>query len=429
VFIDDSFTHARDRNLVLETLAGDLERLGEHDRMAVVAFDGRELTLLSAWTSSARALGGALRDARARSSDGERRARERRLNEMTSGSTGSRLSGLQHRYALLIGAQVERAVMAAVASLRSFSSPPGRKVMLLLSGAWPLSPAEYAASGGVVDEALEAAYADGVLGYESLYAPLVDTANLLGYTLYPVDVSGKAGTIDLDSPPGLLAGGGDRSFLGPQGNLHAGMRFLAEKTGGRSVVNDERERALETVEADTRSYYSLGLRLDRAADGTRHAIEVEVLRPGLDARSREGFVDLSRQSELTMMTASALLFGTPASPLAAQLRFGKPEHLGRRRVRLPVEIGFPLDQVALERSGEVHAAALEVRLVAMDDEGGRTPPVLETARVELPRSPGPGESYWHAMELTLERRWHRIVAGVFDPSSGRIWSSSAEVAP
>jgi VWFA-related protein len=430
VFIDDSFTLARDRNLLLEKLAGELEQLGPRDRMAVVAFDGRELTLLSAWTSSARVLAGALRDARARPSAGKRRAQERRLNESTRArSTGSRLSGMQHRYALLLGAQVERAVMAAVASLRSFSSPPGRKVMLILAGGWPVSPAEFAVSGGAVEEAVTDAYAAGVLGYDRLYAPLVDTANLLGYTLYPVDVPGTAGRIDPETPVGLLSGAGDRSFVGPEGNLHAAMRFLAEKTGGRAVVNEEREQALAAVAADTASYYSLGLRLDRAADDARHDVRVEVLRPGLVARSREGFVDLSRQSEMTMMTASALLFGNPASPLAAQLRFGRPERAGRGRVKLPIEIGFPLDGIALAHDGGRYTAEIALRLVAMDDEGARLEPAVATVSIELTEPPQPGALHWYSTGLDLERRWHRVVAGIFDPSSGRIYSSSAEIAP
>jgi hypothetical protein len=65
----------------------------------------------------------------------------------------------------------------------------------------------------------------------------------------------------------------------------------------------------------------------------------------------------------------------------------------------------------------------------MDDDGKRTPPRLETVRIALERPPEPGEIHWHAVELTLERRWHRIVAGIFDPGSGRIYSSSAEIAP
>jgi VWFA-related protein len=432
VYIDDSFLHSRDRNLVLEKLAKDLDGLApdSHDRIAVVAFDGRELTLLTPWTTSMRVVAGALRDARARPTGGNRRDRERRLNEANhAGYAGRELSGLQHRYASQLGTQVERSVMAAVASLRTFSSPPGRKVMLLLAGAWPLSPAEFAAAGGAQPEALEDAYRHGVLGYEALYGPLVDTANLLGYTLYPVDVAGIAGTIDPETPLGLLHGSGDQSFLGPEGNLHAGMRFLAEKTGGRPLIKDEREQALAGATADTRSYYWLGLRIDRAADDRRHRIEVEVRRPGLVVRSREGFVDPSRETEMTLQSESALLFGTPASALAAQLKFDRPQRLPHGQVKLHIDIGFPLDQVALATDGDHRTADLALRVVAMDDEGVRTEPMLETVHIDLEHAPRPGEVYWHPVELTLERRWHRIVAGVFDPRSGSIYSSSAEIAP
>jgi hypothetical protein len=301
--------------------------------------------------------------------------------------------------------------------------------MLVLAGSWPLSPAEFAAAGGAQSEALESAYENGVLGYDRLFGPLVDTANLLGYTLYPVDVAGDAGIIDPDTPTGLVEGRGDRSFFGPDGNVHAGMRYLAEKTGGRAVINDERERALADVTADTRSYYWLGLRLDRAADDARHDVQVEVLRPGLTVRSREGFVDPSRETEMTLQSESALLFGMPPSALAAQLRFGPPERAGKRVMKLPVEIGFPLDEVAFAVEGERRTADLALRVVTLDDEGARTEPLLQNVRIERETAPEPGEIHWHPVELTLERRWHRIVAGVFDPNSGRIYSSAAEIAP
>jgi hypothetical protein len=222
---------------------------------------------------------------------------------------------------------------------------------------------------------------------------------------------------------------GDRSFWGPEGNVHAGMRFLAEKTGGRAVVNDGREQALADVAGDTRSYYWLGLRLDRAADDARHDLKVEVLRPDLQVRAREGFVDPSRETEMTLQTESALLFGMPASALAAQLRFDPPERAGRRSMKLEVEVGFPLDDIVLAEEGERRTAELALRVVTLDDEGARTAPLLETVRIDLDRAPQPGEIHWHPVELTLERRWHRIVAGIFDPKSGRIYSSAAEIAP
>jgi hypothetical protein len=163
--------------------------------------------------------------------------------------------------------------------------------------------------------------------------------------------------------------------------------------------------------------------------GQRHDLRVEVLRPGLLVRSREGFVDPSRENEMTLRSESALLFGTPASALAAQLRFDRPERLGRKTMKLGVRIGFPLDEVDLAEAAGRRTAELALRVVTMDDEGRRSPPLLDTVRIELDRAPEPGEIHWHALDLTLDRRWHRIVAGVFDPRSGRIHSSSAEIAP
>jgi hypothetical protein len=58
---------------------------------------------------------------------------------------------------------------AAASALRAFEAPPGRKVMLLVSGAWTLQSAP------------------------RFYGPVVGAANRLGYSVYPVD-SAQSGT-------------------------------------------------------------------------------------------------------------------------------------------------------------------------------------------------------------------------------------------
>ena len=50
VFIDDLFAIRQSRNRVLKHLGQDLDRLGPADRVAVVAFDGRNLTRITDWT-------------------------------------------------------------------------------------------------------------------------------------------------------------------------------------------------------------------------------------------------------------------------------------------------------------------------------------------------------------------------------------------
>lgn len=435
VFIDDFFTTTEDRNWVLQKMAEDLGHLERSDRMAVVAFDGTELAVLSGWTRHQPLLERTLFDARGRRAYGKRRLRELRSSEHLSagvGSASSRLSPIEERYARLVGTQVEGAVLAAVATLRSFATPPGRKVMLLVSGGWPVSPAEYAIhrGGGAIGDAIEQAHEDGILGYDELFAPLTDAANLLGYTLYPIDAPGTAGKIDTDIPVGTLGGAGDTSFLGRTGNLHAAMRLLADTTGGRPLTNKARDEVLQRVAADTSSYYWLGFQIDRQSDGARHTIEVETLEPGLELRSRVGFVDLSRRSEMTMMAESSLLFGNPVGERPIELRFGKAVNEKRHRVRIAVEVGFLLDEITMLPSPEGVSAELEARVSALDHLGSRSKTTMDKIEIERPARPDPGEMHWYTTEVLLHRkRKHRVVVAIFDPLSGNIYSSAAEISP
>ena len=96
----------------------------------------------------------------------------------------SSLSGAEAAYSDMLSRQIESAVSGAVSAMRGFAAPPGRKVMLLLSGGWPYSVVSYIRGGSLPPTSREVP--DG----EEILRPLADTANLLGYTIYPVDVPG-----------------------------------------------------------------------------------------------------------------------------------------------------------------------------------------------------------------------------------------------
>ena len=78
VFIDEFFTIAADRRKVLRKLSGELGWLGPEDRMAVVAWDGSGLEMLSTWSRSQRDLEHTLRAAVERPSGGLHRLSELR---------------------------------------------------------------------------------------------------------------------------------------------------------------------------------------------------------------------------------------------------------------------------------------------------------------------------------------------------------------
>ncbi len=471
VFIDDFFPIRRDRNLVLEAITRDLGSLRPEDRMAIVAFDGRRLDMLSSWTSSATQLERAFRQARGRPALGiQRRVEISRLRSSQNlGGFGSvvpnvgvRLGSEERQYAELSTGQVERMVAAAAASLRSFAAPEGRKVMMILSGSWPFDSAEIASADGDLP-VLENYLTRG----DQLFKPLADMANLFGYTLYPVDVPGlqysgpDVYTADTpaslavlttpdnnDSARGPRADNGDIAPGFPSGSetfnmvsqasvaplsvehgLQAGIGILARRTGGQALLNSNRKRALAAVARDTNSYYWLGFNPDRRRDGVAHKIQIELRDKRLKVRTRKSFLDLSRQQEANAMVEGSLLFGSGLSSGVLPVRLGSVRRLGRRFVEVPLTVAIPVEMITLLEQADGSVAALELRIAAMDELGHQSEiPVLQL-RLEADKSPSPDGFVRYDTAFKMRRKKHDVVVALFDPASGRVASNRIEVVP
>lgn len=433
VFVDDFFATEQDRDRVLRSLTDQLPFLGPADRMAVVAFDGSDLEMLTSWTGSSRELARALEAARERPALGlmrlaERRAFEARRRFDRRALSRFELSFEEREYAQRLSDQVERAVAAATATLRGFAQPPGRKVMLLLSGGWPYSPHEYAAG----DPTAPVLPGDLPTGHE-LYAPLVETANLLGYTLYPVDVPGLDADFEGDASRAVPGGAGARfTNVERERLVEDTLRLVAERTGGRALINGTRTAALERVVEDTRSYYWLGFTAEREGSGENRDIEVEVTRPGLEVRSRESYQDLSRRAEVSMAVESALLFGGPPALETLSVELGEPERQGRRFVLLPITVGVPAGSVTLlpdpraPESGRV-VGRLELRLAAVDDDGDRSdvPVVPLTLALDAPSEPE--RILVHRTTVRLRRSTEKLIVAIHDPVGGSLFTRTLEL--
>jgi VWFA-related protein len=463
VFVDDYFSMPTHRNRVLDELAEQLPLLGPEDRMAVVAFDGKEVGMLTSWTRSLPELERAFDAARARRAYGlERLAEQRRYDStrslyrrgvLTGGFAGvafrgsrTALSAEDDLRAEELYGQVSGVVDAASSALRAFARPEGRKVMLLLSGGWPAAAYEWLygtfarGSGAALTPELFDDD-DTLLGSEYLgrdrdvSAALIATANRLGYTLYPVDVPGVespgadaeiAGVADAALAHGLAL---DREWI-EEGALHQ----LARATGGRALVDGARSRALERALDDTRSYYWLGFSPAWREDDEEHRVKVELRQKGLKARTRTSYSDLSRKTELTMLVESAQLFDLPI-PAQAQLgvTFGEPQRprgglvQGGRRLVVPMTLEIPLDQLALLPGDEGYTARLELRVAATDDRGHHSDVSVIPVELVGQKAPDAGQTASYETSLTLRRRPHRLLISLYDPVSGNLLSQRADL--
>jgi VWFA-related protein len=433
VFIDDYFSIPAQRDKVLRSLKDDLSRLGPEDRMAIVAYDGKSVDMLSTWSGSSNALSRAFDQALVRRAHGLERVAELRSFEVSrrpqANAFGGRALALETRlavdelqYARNLAFQVERSISAAVTTLRGFASPPGRKVMILLSGGWPYSPADYA-----IDDPNRPLSERDVPTGEQLYRPLTDTANLLGYTVYPVDVPGLDSNLvdaSLSGSPRNAGGINQR-----ENEIHSSLQYVASETGGTALLNATNLRALDRVNADTRSYYWLGFTPQRQGNDARHRIEVDARDKRLKVRARDSFRDLSRSTEVGMMVESALYFGNPPGSDVMPLQVGAPELSGRREIVVPVTLAIPVDAITVLPIDGRYVAQLELRVAAVDERGDRSEVPMSALQVTAKEQPEAGSFLRYDTKLRLRNIQQRLVVSLFDPASGRLLASQVDISP
>ena len=431
VFVDDVFTLTPYRNRVLRNLQDDLPHLSPEDRMAVVAFGGDSVDLLTSWTSSHREIQKALRQAEDRPSQGLRHRSLQRFDDDLRFGPRSRLGRFGNPYGGygLAGRgsrsyyETQEVIAAAASTLRAFAQPEGRKVLIMLSGSWPAI-----GTGDTIEPYVSYA---GNYG-RRMFSPLIDTANLLGYTIYPVDVAGNQTRI-ADASYGSISEAryAERVSRDREWYQEGNLVDIAQQTGGKALLDGASSAVLEKVEEDTRSYYWIGFTPNWRANDARHRVEVEV--PGLrraKVRMRTSFSDLSSRTETTLRLESAQLFDLPpAAAGSLKVRPGQPEDAGWRKVVLPLMVEIPLDQVTHLPTPDGWATRVELRVAVTDDRGDRADIPVIPLLLKREDEPKPGDTEVYIARLKMRERPHRLFVSLFDPASGQELTTRLEVDP
>ncbi len=439
IFVDEYFSFRRDRDRALRQLRDQLPLLNPEDRMAVVAYDGRNVDMLSTWSQSREALGRVLDSAADRPTFGQRRRAELRSfrtsrtfragepRDFTDSvaSLGLDLDLEEQAEAERIADQVSRTILAASAALRGFANPPGRKVMILLSGGWPYNPVYW-----VINDISRSAFTTDVPDGDELYRPLIETANRIGYTLYTADMPGLG--------PSLIDGEGIAANAEP---ANASLRFsreqeaefsltqLARETGGKAFLNSASNSVFERVVEDTRSYYWLGFTPTWAGDDAEHTIRVRTTRRGFKVRTRENFTDLSKQTEVTMMVESTLLFGNTPGSENLPVTFGAAQKAGRGKVEVPFRLGIPLHVLTFLPSADGFRSEVELRIAVIDEQGNTADIPILGLPLRLDELPT-GELFTvFENRIKIRKKPHDIVFSIYEQATGKILSNRLEFKP
>jgi VWFA-related protein len=119
----------------------------------------------------------------------------------------------------------------------------------------------------------------------------------------------------------------------------AGLRFLADDTGGRALLNaTDVPAALARVADDFETYYSIGYQPQRPGDEAEHKIEVKVKVRGAQARYRQWYRDKPVSETVAEATLAVMRFGPEDNPLGAALEIVAGKSPGETLVRVKVPI-------------------------------------------------------------------------------------------
>ncbi len=338
--------------------------------------------------------------------------------------------------------QLTRNVLAAMQRLvESLGGVEGRKVMIYVGDGLSLDPtanARVAAEVGLQLSGTDLAsfnhrQYDTALYYD--FKELIDHANanrVTFYTLTPplrdevADVEvGSAGPVNL------------RQSLQSHriARTKEAVCLMSGSTGGRCQSGgSDPSLLLDATRADFGAVYSMAFspRPDRKR-GT-HKIEVEVDRPKLKVRYREGYVDRAPEERLRDRLNATLLFGEDQNPLAMEIDLEKDEPLGDDRHLLHLRLRVPVHNLALLPTTDpaIRQTRMKLLITTMDHRGDTTgvQEIPISFQVTADRLQGPTRlEYAHKVHLTLTSGPQRIALGLWDElgRSGSFLSQEVEV--
>jgi hypothetical protein len=204
---------------------------------------------------------------------------------------------------------------------------------------------------------------------------------------------------------------------------------MAHETGGLALINAQRIEALDSIGADVSQYYWVGFNPAWEADDSFHEIRLEHVNPALAVRTRTGYADTSRNTEIVMAMERALYFGG-GSGSEFPVEIGEIERKGRREITVPVTVSIPLSRMNLQRGDDgTYVAQMALFMVALDDEGGLVEIPVEQLVITVTGEPRADSMARYSTTIELRRRDHNLVIAVADFHSETNLTQTVRIEP
>lgn len=262
---------------------------------------------------------------------------------------------------------------AVIQTCRAFSAAEGKKVIVLVTGGMEMNTTFQA-----YDTQDDRILSDMKLETERALDTIVHEANAANVNLYVVNARNRATQAQQHDVvnrsaginPGAVGSLQDAMGSGPidTTDIDSSSRLLASGTGGLYLPANNVARALQRVDEETSTYYSLGFSPPHGDDGVYHHIQVRVKRGGLHVRHREGFRNISMNERLEQSLLSPMSFPKDRGELPVKLVVGIPDSR-RRELVVPVTAELPMKMLTIVPHDGAYAGRVHIYLSIYDRDG------------------------------------------------------------
>ena len=327
-----------------------------------------------------------------------------------------------HVNSFFVRDRILRTVAALMALANYLAEFPGRKNLIWVSSAFPISIG------------FDQPRSPGDTRDQEHFTPELERAckalNNADLAVYPVDARGLfAGLAQIPMAEERSPGGRSEIEVNNVYSSHGTMDELADHTGGRAFYNtNDLARVVRTAVDDSHADYTLGFYPQNIRwDGKYHELKVKVTRPGIHLRYRKGYYAMmespASEKEATALFNRVLYSPLDSTGMGLTVTVQRIVHEGPKRVELQIVMD-PHD-ISFEDKDSDKMVRLEM-LFAQSGADGK---VLNAFRQTLTmRIAGKGMDVIRKRGLTLGK-WLGLFDGtttlelvVRDPTSGSIGS-------
>jgi VWFA-related protein len=333
-----------------------LERIRPDDRVGLYVLDGRGVRVIHDFTSDAAALVRAMSRARGMTSieldaslGAEAAALESEL-ALLFGIEGTVPSGLRQMKEHFMGIAAVSTIDAFESVARHLAGVRGRKNLIWVSAGFPLDAFDYRGR----TRTTEISRATRALNDANVAIYTVDARGLIGAFSSPASARQQSFTT--------------LSHVATNQDI---LQSVAEQTGARAFLNtNDINGAVRRAIDDSRLTYVLGYYpTNDRNDGRFHQVRVNVNRPGVDVRHREGYFAFATQKQAEVQRSASLLaaINSPldAGGLGFSIRIEPTGKTSEARLNLRLDPGA----VAVERRGEQWSGAIDVIVAQIRADG------------------------------------------------------------